>query len=65
MPNVTESSIVNTEDNSAVGINIQYKEKSREKGGLLNKSTIIQSHGMHRIKLYVMGQSTSVYKYQG
>jgi len=41
MPNVTESSIVNTEDDSAVGIKIQYKEKSRQARGLLNKSTII------------------------
>jgi hypothetical protein len=32
MPNVTESSTVNTEDKSAVGIKIQYKEKSRETG---------------------------------
>jgi hypothetical protein len=41
MPNVTESGIVNTEDNSAVGIKIQYKEKSRQARELLNKSTII------------------------
>jgi hypothetical protein len=41
MSNVTENSIVNTEDDSAVGIKIQYKEKSRQAGGLLNKSTII------------------------
>jgi hypothetical protein len=41
MPNVTESSIVNTEDDSAVGIKIQYKEKNTQTGGLLNKSTII------------------------
>ena len=41
MPDVTESSIVNTEVNSAVGIKIQYKENSRQAGGLLNISTII------------------------
>jgi hypothetical protein len=41
MPNVTESSILNTEDDSAVGIKIQYKEKGRQAHGLLNKSTII------------------------
>lgn len=34
------SSVVNNEDDSAVGINIQYKEKSSQARGLLNKSTI-------------------------
>jgi len=65
MPNITECSIVKTENDSAVGIKIQYKKKSRQTGILLNKSTIIKSHGMQKIKLCVMGQPTSIYQYQG
>jgi len=51
MPNVTESSTANTEDNSAVGIKKQNKEKSRQTSGLLNKPTIM--YAKHKIMCYV------------
>jgi hypothetical protein len=65
MLNVTEISIVNSEGDSAVGIKTQNKENSRQAGGLLNKSTIILSHGIQKKKSCFIGQLTSVYQYQG